>query len=305
MNLRGIGYFGLNVPNQREWDLFAKNIIGLKPVDAPTTSDGMSYFKADERAWRVAVRQSDTAGVGFVGFEVPGESEFSDAVAELDRAGYAARLADRKQCRARLVQALAVVQGPGGLDVEIFWGPRNDGPFRSPVAVPSFVTEGGLGHMVQFVPDMKEAMHFYCGVLGFKVTDFLRFGGGTSLQFLRCTPRHHTMALMGVGPVSGTHHIAFEVPDVDTVGRALDRAQRGGHEITATLGRHQNDRMLSFYMRSPAGFEVEIGCDPQVIDDNTWVAKEFAGADLWGHDGLTKDAMEKAVKETDSLGAQR
>ena len=65
----------------------------------------------------------------------------------------------------------------------------------------------------------------------------------------------------------GVHHIVFEVEDIDQVGYALERATRAGHPITASLGRHKNDRVLSFYMRSPAGFEVEIGCDARLVDE--------------------------------------
>ena len=53
--------------------------------------------------------------------------------------------------------------------------------------------------------------------------------------------------------------------------------------------------MLSFYMRSPAGFEVEIGCGGRLVDDATWVVNQSAGGDVWGHHGLTADAMTDAV----------
>jgi 3,4-dihydroxy-9,10-secoandrosta-1,3,5(10)-triene-9,17-dione 4,5-dioxygenase len=115
------------------------------------------------------------------------------------------------------------------------------------------------------------------------------------VQFLRCTPRHHSVALTYVGPVSALHHVAFEVGDIDQVGYALDRAVRAGHAITASLGRHKNDRMLSFYLRSPAGFEVEIGCGGRLVDDLTWVENEVAGGDEWGHHGLSGASLEGAA----------
>ena len=152
----------------------------------------------------------------------------------------------------------------------------------------------GFGHYVLLVPDLDEAMAFYRDVLGMKLTDYVIIGPGMSVQFLRCTARHHSVALTAVGPISALHHVAFEVTDIDQVGYALERATRAGCPITATLGRHKNDRMLSFYMRSPAGFEIEIGCGGRLIDDSTWVVSHLAGGDEWGHHGLTADSMSPA-----------
>ena len=175
------------------------------------------------------------------------------------------------------------------------WGPTVDGQFVSPVGVPRFVTGAlGLGHYVVLTPDLAASMDFYTS-LGFRLTDYVLIGEGMSVQFLRCTPRHHTVALTAVGPMQGLHHIAFEVDDIDQVGYALERATRAGHAITATLGRHRNDRMLSFYMRSPAGFEVEIGCGARLIDERTWVVNHFTGGDEWGHHGLTGEALAESV----------
>lgn len=61
------------------------------------------------------------------------------------------------------------------------------------------------------------------------------------------------------------------------------------------MGRHKNDKMLSFYMRSPAGFEVEVGTDPVVVDEETCVANEFAGGDDWGHHGLTAESLSESL----------
>jgi 3,4-dihydroxy-9,10-secoandrosta-1,3,5(10)-triene-9,17-dione 4,5-dioxygenase len=124
-----------------------------------------------------------------------------------------------------------------------------------------------------------------------KLTDYVVIGPGMSVQFLRCTPRHHSVALTAVGPISALHHIAFEVTDIDQVGYALERATKAGVAITASLGRHKNDRMISFYMRSPAGFEIEIGCGGRLVDDATWVVGHLAGGDEWGHHGLSAESL--------------
>lgn len=83
---------------------------------------------------------------------------------------------------------------------------------------------------------------------------------------------------------SGIVHLMIEVERTDDVGLCLDRAQRRKVPMSATLGRHVNDLMLSFYMRTPGGFDVEFGCEGRTVEDNHWVARESTAVSLWGHD---------------------
>lgn len=296
MNLLGIGYLGLTVPDVAAWSDFATSIIGLQRVDGP--SRDAPYFRADDRQWRLTLRQGDRPGIAFVGFEVNDEAAFDAAVAHLEAEGAKAQPATQDELAERGVCGMVHLEDPSGLRIEVFWGPLVTGGFCSPAGVPRFVTEHGFGHYVPLVSDLPASMDFYRRVLGMRLSDYCDIGPGMSVHFLRCTPRHHTVALTAVGPIEGLHHIAFEVPDIDDVGLALERATRAGVAITASLGRHKNDRMLSFYMRSPAGFEVEIGCGARLVDEATWVANRFGDGDLWGHHGLTGDAMAQAVKES-------
>lgn len=311
MELRGVGYLGLTVPDVDGWTAFATEVIGLArsqrvPGEDPmaptsagsgTTPDGRVFLKADEHMWRVALHAGDTPGLAFVGFELPSQQQFEDAVAHLDAEGFAPVLADDDELAARAVRAMAHVQDPGGTRIEVYCGPTVDGPFASPIGVPGFVTGAlGFGHYIVLTHDLDASMDFYQRALGMKLTDYVVIAPGMSIQFLRCTPRHHSVGLAALGPIDGLHHVAFEVPDIDQVGYALDRAVRAGHPITAGLGRHRNDRMLSFYMRSPAGFEVEIGCGGRIVDESTWVVNHFTGGDEWGHQGLTGDALAESVE---------
>jgi 3,4-dihydroxy-9,10-secoandrosta-1,3,5(10)-triene-9,17-dione 4,5-dioxygenase len=53
---------------------------------------------------------------------------------------------------------------------------------------------------------------------------------------------------------------------------------------TATLGQHTNDRMTSFYMRTPSNFDIEFGCGGAVSTGNEHIVHEFTRVSLWGHD---------------------
>jgi hypothetical protein len=41
--------------------------------------------------------------------------------------------------------------------------------------------------------------------------------------------------------------------------------------------------MVSFYMRSPAGFEIEYGFGARTVDDATWKVQHHHAGSMWGH----------------------
>jgi 3,4-dihydroxy-9,10-secoandrosta-1,3,5(10)-triene-9,17-dione 4,5-dioxygenase len=53
--------------------------------------------------------------------------------------------------------------------------------------------------------------------------------------------------------------------------------------VSGTLGRHANDLMVSFYVRTPGGFDIEYGTDGRLVDDATWISRETTAVSLWGH----------------------
>ncbi len=300
MDLRGVGYLGFAVPDVDAWCEFATKVIGLMPAPSPPRGADTTYLKGDERQWRIALHPTDQSqagpgGLAYVGLELGSQDAFDAAKERLAQLGIVATPGTTDEIDARGIRDFVHVCDPSGVRVELYWGPTTDGGFVSPMGVPQFVAgELGFGHYVLLVPDLDQSMAFYREVLGMKLSDYVIIGPNMSVQFLRCTARHHSVALTAVGPISALHHVAFEVTDIDQVGYALERATRAGCPITATLGRHKNDRMLSFYMRSPAGFEIEIGCGGRLVDDATWVVSHLAGGDELGHHGLTADSLSPA-----------
>ena len=148
--------------------------------------------------------------------------------------------------------------------------------------------------LVVTTTDYESALHFYRDVLGFRLRDAMRLppqfvgrpedGPPAWLRFFGCNPRHHSLAFLPMPTPSGIVHIMVEVGNTDDVGLALDRAKRRKVPMAATLGRHVNDLMLSFYMKTPGGFDVEFGCEGRTVEDEKWIARESTAVSLWGHD---------------------
>jgi 3,4-dihydroxy-9,10-secoandrosta-1,3,5(10)-triene-9,17-dione 4,5-dioxygenase len=151
----------------------------------------------------------------------------------------------------------------------------------------------GMGHVVLPVSDGDAALRFYTDVLGFRLRDSMRmapelFGKPAGspplwMRFLGCNPRHHSLALAPFPAPAGIVHLMIEVAALDDVGAAMDRCTRRGATMSATLGRHANDLMVSFYVATPGGFDVEYGTDGRLVDDATWISRETTAISLWGH----------------------
>jgi 3,4-dihydroxy-9,10-secoandrosta-1,3,5(10)-triene-9,17-dione 4,5-dioxygenase len=143
------------------------------------------------------------------------------------------------------------------------------------------------------VTDDVEALRFYRDTLGFRLRDSMSMpgefvgkepGSKVWLRFLGVNPRHHSLAFLPMPNPSKCVHIMLEVDELDHVGRALERVRKHKAPLSATLGRHMNDEMISFYVKSPAGFDVEFGTDGLTVDDGRWVARESTAVSYWGHD---------------------
>lgn len=90
------------------------------------------------------------------------------------------------------------------------------------------------------------------------------------------------LALVPAGEAT-MYHFMLEMNSLDDVGYTLDRHEASGTPISAGLGKHTNDHMVSFYSASPSGFEVEIGCGGRRVDDDTWTVTQLTKPSFWGH----------------------
>jgi len=290
MTMRGLGYLGLYIADPSAWRKFACELLGLMPVeDAPGET---LRFRMDDRAWRIALHPGRAEGLAYAGWECDDPASFEAALAKLEAGG---TQVERPDPSLRGVSGLARFQDPSGQTHELFWGARTEhyAPFASPAGVAGFKTAGiGMGHVLLSVPSAQESFEFFSERLGFKLSDRTSMGGEKQALFLRASARHHSLAIADAFPTPGIHHFMIEVQRLEDLGCAYERAQAMGVPITMNLGQHVNDRMLSFYVRTPSGFEIEYGWNGILVDDATWTATEFSGrGDLWGHRGPSMDAI--------------
>ncbi|MBK7951883.1 MAG: VOC family protein [Deltaproteobacteria bacterium] len=144
-------------------------------------------------------------GLAYLGFELRSAEDLERVVARVNERGIAVRTGTAAEREARGVARLAVVEDPFGHRLELFQGAIIDAAFSSPTGIEFRTGDLGMGHAVLFVADMERALAFYRDVLGFQRSDYMVFGpNGMGIHFLRCTPRHHSLALLQIArpPVS-------------------------------------------------------------------------------------------------------
>jgi len=291
MKVKSLAYVGIQTKKLEAWDNFATDVLGLMRSDS---SEKFLKFKVDERSFRIAIHTGKEEKLNYVGFELKNKSEFEEAKKELKELKINFKVANTEDCVFKDVKEMIQFSDPIGTQIDLFYGRTLDyQKFISPVGVSGFVIgEMGLGHVVLPTLNLKENFEFYTEILGFSQTDFMSFTMGegdqafqASLHFLHCdNPRHHTVGLFEAPDPTGLIHLMLEVETLDDVGYALDRAKAADVPLQSSLGRHSNDKMVSFYMVSPSGFAIEYGYDGWQVDWDDFTPTISHAPDLWGHE---------------------
>ena len=291
--ISSLGYMRIEATDMAAWREYGLKVLGM--IEGQGATPDALYLRMDDFPARLVIVPSDRDHLSSTGWECRNARGLQEVRDRLAAAGVIFREGKDEECADRRVDEMIIFDDPAGNTLEVFHGAALE---HRRVVSPyghSFVTgDQGLGHVVLTCDDDKAALEFYRDVLGFTLRDSMRLPPQAVgreegdeipwLRFLGCNPRHHSLAFLPMPNATGIVHLMVEVGDADDVGLCLDRALRRKVPMSASLGRHVNDLMLSFYMKTPGGFDVEFGCEGRQVDDGDWVARESTAVSLWGHD---------------------
>ncbi|MDF3306254.1 iron-dependent extradiol dioxygenase HsaC [Rhodococcus sp. T2V] len=293
MSIRSLAYMRIEATDMAAWREYGLKVLGM--VEGKGSDPDALYLRMDDFPARLVIFPGEHDRLSVSGWETANAAELQEVRDNLSAAGVAFKEGTAEQLQDRRVDELITFEDPSGNTLEAFHGAALE---HRRVVSPyghKFVTgEQGLGHVVLSTTDDDASLHFYRDVLGFRLRDSMRLppqmvgrpadGKPAWLRFFGCNPRHHSLAFLPMPTPSGIVHLMIEVENSDDVGLCLDRALRKKVKMSATLGRHVNDLMLSFYMKTPGGFDVEFGCEGRQVEDESWIARESTAVSLWGHD---------------------
>jgi len=280
-----LGYLVFEVTDLPAWEKFATEILGL--TVSRRLDDGSLALRMDDHEQRFLVVPGPADDLAALGWELPDAAAVDGVAKKLESAGHRVTPGTADEAARRRVTGLVKYEDAGGIPSELFYGPViAKEPFRSAVVRSGFVTgDQGLGHAVVSARSQDESKKFYRDVLGFRLSDHIicdLFGYKVNIAFFHANTRHHTIAF-GDAQKKRIHHFMIEAGSMDDVGLAFDRALRAGVRIINTLGKHPNDKMFSFYAKTPSGFQFEFGWGGREVDDATWEPTTYDHISEWGH----------------------
>jgi 3,4-dihydroxy-9,10-secoandrosta-1,3,5(10)-triene-9,17-dione 4,5-dioxygenase len=288
-DLKSLGYVKVQTADMPRWRQFAFEVLGFAEGKGP--DPGALYLRMDEREARIIVVPGDVDRIVTAGWEVRDRAALQRVKSALGSAGVPFKELSLAEADARRVEEVIAFDDPAGNSCEVFHGPVLD---HSPIVTPfgaRFVTGSqGLGHVVLPAMDTAGLFDFYTETLGFRSRGAFRIPappefGPIRVRFLGINERHHSLAICPAMTLRdpGVIHLMVEVDTLDAVGQALDRVARDGFLLSSTLGRHTNDKMVSFYVRAPGDWDIEFGTEGMRVDEDHYTAEEITADSYWGH----------------------
>ena len=183
-------------------------VLGLRTLDQ--TNDQM-LFASMLGLPTVGLVRGNAAELKRMSFQIGPEVDLADIARVLSGQGIAF---EERSDSVPSVGKMLTLRDPDGTAVDLF---RDCAFAKTGEHVAPFDIIK-LGHVAGRVADMDKTLKFYCGLLGFRVSDWLT----DARVFLRCNADHHALNfLMDDGP--RLHHIAFEVQDWSELKRSMDK----------------------------------------------------------------------------------
>jgi catechol 2,3-dioxygenase len=123
-----------------------------------------------------------------------------------------------------------------------------------------------LAHVNINSADIEKLSAFYQGTLGFRLSDRSKL-----MAFLCCNDDHHAVVL-AEAPVNGLNHVAFLMPNLESVMSGSGRMVDHGYPIGWGVGRHGPGDNVFAYFVDPTSVVIEYTAEVLQIDDS-YVAK--------------------------------
>ncbi|MBV1788701.1 VOC family protein [Marinobacterium sp. D7] len=118
-----------------------------------------------------------------------------------------------------------------------------------------------LAHVVLNSRNVEQSQRFFESSLKFKLADRTRI-----MAFMNCDNDHHSIAL-GDAENDALNHIAFLMPDIDSVMRGGGRMRDASHPIEWGPGRHGPGNNAFNYFIGPFGEVIEYTAEVEQIDE--------------------------------------
>ncbi len=253
----------LGVPDLARAEGFYTAVWGLTVAGR---EDGIVYLRASGNDHHVlALRVHPSAQILSVSFRVRDEDTLFDIARKAIAANskLIAAPAPNHEPDGGLVLAIAT---PEGFLLRFHHGDVLHDDGESLCAMPL-----RLSHVNLNCAGLEATSGFFQQVLGFQLMDRSK-----AMAFLRCNDDHHAVVLADSG-LDGLNHVAFMVPDWESVMHGSGRMIDHGYAIGWGVGRHGPGNNVFAYFVDPFGFVIEYTAEVLQVDENY----QPHGPDYW------------------------
>jgi 2,3-dihydroxybiphenyl 1,2-dioxygenase len=284
-----IGYLMVESNRLDDWRQFGEDALGMELAHRDSQ---LLALRMDRHQRRLIVQAGGTEDVSAIGWQLRDQAALGEVLARLRRRQITITRSTAEQARIRGVAEFWQCTGPKGLQIELFTTPLlNNAPLR--MRTSAFVTgESGMGHVAITSREPEAMLAFWHEIFDARHSDDIvaHISGLTlDIRFLRLNPRHHSIAVActrgrRMDPIrTRIQHFNVQAATLDDLTAAYVRCRKLGYPIVLGMGQHTNDKELSFYVRTPSGFEIEFGWQPIVVDEHDWQPSVHQGISIWGH----------------------
>ncbi|MFC9795655.1 VOC family protein [Streptomyces sp. NPDC127584] len=294
-----LGYVVVESERFADWRRFGTDAIGMHHDDI---SRDVMRFRLDDHECRFLIRRGPAEDVVAIGWHIDDHASFEQIEARIRAHGVPVVRGSDEEAALRGVERLLRFPGPKGLTQEIYTTPViSSEPLR--MLSSGWVTgDSGMGHVAITSAKPTLMRGYYHTVFDARLTDYIDetiSGVKLKIRFLRVNERHHSIAIAAVrglpiDPVrTRVQHLNIQADSLDDLAQSYERVHELGFDMALSVGQHTNDRELSYYARTPSGFEWEVGWNPLVIDESTWEPSTHQGISIWGHKPVGQTITDK------------
>jgi catechol 2,3-dioxygenase-like lactoylglutathione lyase family enzyme len=273
-SVRALRSVAIGVTNLEEALRFYTDVWGLDHVGQ---SVGVHYLRGSGRFHHIlSLVQGPSVGVLRVVFDAADRKAVDDLCAQVKAIGIAA------------IDPPAPLTAPGGGYGFGFRDP--EGRNYAVVTGTADHADGAdradrprkLSHVNLNTTDNDLSSAVLIKALGFRLSDETKM-----FRFLRCNSDHHSM-VMAFGGGATLNHLAFEMPDLDSVMRGAGRMRDHGYAIEWGPGRHGPGNNVFCYFVGPEEMPIEYTGEMLQVDEHyrTGMPSDWAWPprrlDRWG-----------------------
>lgn len=287
--ISGVRSVALSVPDLQATSTFFTDTWGLELKEV---RDGIHYFKGTgSDPYLISLRQAS------------GEAKLIDVTLRARSEEALKEIQDHLGSHGKVLRPTAPLNEPGGgVACTIA---DNVGRIYQIVAHDELSQETAshkdrpirLAHVVLNSNEIAVTQKFFEDVFDFSMSDRTKI-----MAFMRCNNDHHSIAF-GDTDNNALNHIAFLVPDLDSVMRGGGRLKDAGFPIAWGPGRHGPGNNTFNYFVGPHSIVVEYTSEVEQIDDSyqagspsdwTWPPGRI---DQWGISPMPDQSLKEAQKK--------